>query len=110
MAAADKGKGGGGIDVTAALGSLSGRAAGIGLVGGFSVGAGGFGAGADDAVLRLKNHMYALGQVGGDQGGQADAQIHHVAVLELLGNTLGDKALDLRLFHYRFPPSTMYLM
>ena len=43
--------------------------------------------------------MDALGQIVGDQGGQTNAQVDHVAVLQLLGNALGDKAFDLRFFH-----------
>ena len=41
------------------------------------------------------------------QGGQADAQIHDVAVLQFFGAALGDKAFDLGLFHYFLSPSTM---
>ena len=43
----------------------------------------------------------------GDQGGQTDAQIYDVAIFQLFGAALGNKALDLRLFHYFLSPSTM---
>ncbi len=43
--------------------------------------------------------MDPLRQIVGYQGGQADAQVDHIAVLQLLGDARGDKALDLRLFH-----------
>ena len=86
---------------------LGGLSAGVGLIAGVGLLGRGLGSGADDAVLRLENHMHPLRQVGGYQGGQADAQVDHVAVLQLLGDALGNKALDLRLFHYAFPPSTM---
>ena len=107
MAAADKGEGGGGVNVAAALGRLSGRSAGVRLVEGLRLVGSGFGAGADNAVLGLQDDVHALRQVGGNHRGQADAQVDHVAVLQLGGDTLGNKALDLRLFHYSFPPSTM---
>ena len=110
MAAADKGKGGGGVYIAAAQTGLRRGAARIRLILGLGLLSGGLGAGADDAVLGLERDLHAFGQVGGDHGRQADAQVHHVAVLQLFGNTFGDKALDLRLFHYAFPPSTMYLM
>ena len=86
---------------------LGGLSAGVGLIAGVGLLGRGLGSGADDAVLGLENHMHPLRQVGGYQGGQADAQVDHVAVLQLLGDALGNKALDLRLFHYAFPPSTM---
>ena len=107
MAAADKAEGGGGVDVAAEGSGLGGLSAGVGLIAGVGLLGRGLGSGADDAVLGLENHMYPLRQVGGYQGGQADAQVDHVAVLQLLGDALGNKALDLRLFHYAFPPSTM---
>ena len=107
MAAADKAEGGGGVDVAAEGSGLGGLSAGVGLIAGVGLLGRGLGSGADDAVLRLENHMHPLRQVGGYQGGQADAQVDHVAVLQLLGDALGNKALDLRLFHYAFPPSTM---
>ena len=57
------------------------------------------GAGTDDAVLGLQGNMHALGQIGRNQGGKTDAQVNNVAVLQLLGNTSGNKALDHRLIH-----------
>ena len=107
VAAADEAEGGGGVDVAAEDGGLGGGAAGVNLEVGVGLLGGGLGAGADDAVLGLEDHVDALGQVGGNQGGQADAQVDHVAVLQLLGHALGNKGLDLRLIHYTFPPSTM---
>ena len=60
---------------------------------------------ADEAVLALEE--YAVHRVAATEAWDADAQVDHVAVLQLLGDALGNKALDLRLFHYAFPPSTM---
>ena len=64
-------------------------------------------AGGDDTQLSVDDQLHVLGQIVGDQGGQADAQVHDVAVLQLLGAALGDKAFDLALFHYFLSPSTM---
>ena len=61
----------------------------------------------DDTQLSVDDQLHALGQVVGDQGGQTDAQIYDVAIFQLFGAALGNKALDLRLFHYFLSPSTM---
>ena len=63
--------------------------------------------GGDDTQLSVDDYLNALGQVVGDQGGQTDAQIYDVAIFQLFGAALGNKALDLRLFHYFLSPSTM---
>ena len=63
--------------------------------------------GGDDTQLSVDDQLHALGQIVGDQGGQTDAQIHDVAIFQLFGAALGNKALDLRLFHYFLSPSTM---
>ena len=65
------------------------------------------GAGANDTQLSMDNQLNALGQISGDQGGQANTQIDHVAVLQFLSATLGNKAFDLTLIHYFVSPFTM---
>ena len=97
MAAADQAEGHGGVDEAAAGDNAGGRAAGVHIVDGIGVLTGG--GGADGAVLGLEGHMDALRQIVGDQGGQTDAQVDHIAVLQLLGHAGGDKTFDLRLFH-----------
>ena len=109
MAAADQAEVAGGVDEAAAIGHGGGAAAGVhnvvrivvlvALLGGLACG--------DDTQLSVDDYLNALGQVVGDQGGQTDAQIHDVAIFQLFGAALGNKALDLRLFHYFLSPSTM---
>ena len=65
------------------------------------------GAGTHAAQLGVEGHLHIGGQEIGDQGGQADAQVHNVAVLQLFCHTGSDGIFDLSLIHYRFPPSTM---
>ena len=67
----------------------------------------GGGAGTHDAQLGMDDQLNALGQISGDHGGQTDAQVDDVAVLQLFGAALGDEAFDFRLFHYFLSPSTM---
>ena len=109
MAAADQAEVGGGVDEAAAESHGGGAAAGIHNVVGIIVGVALLGGhtGGDDTQLSVDDHLNALRQIVGDQGGQADAQIHDVAVLQLFGAALGDKAFDLGLFHYFLSPSTM---
>ena len=109
MAAADQAEVAGGVDEAAAIGHGSGAAAGVhnvvriivlvALLGCLACG--------DDAQLSVDDQLHALGQIVGDQGGQTDAQIYDVAIFQLFGAALGNKALDLRLFHYFLSPSTM---
>ena len=109
MAAADQAEVGGGVDEAAAESHGGGRTTGIhhvvrivivvAFLGGL--------AGGDDTQLSVDDQLHVLGQIVGDQGGQADAQVHDVAVLQLFGAALGDKAFDLALFHYFLSPSTM---
>ena len=98
MAAADQAEGDGGVDEAAAVTHSGGGAAGVHHVDGILVLVGDS-AGADDAVLALEGDVHPFRQIVGDQGGQADTQVDHVAVLQLLGHTGGDERFDLRLFH-----------
>ena len=109
VAAADQAEVAGGIDETAAVGYGSRAAAGVHNVVGIVIGVALFGrlAGGDDTQLSMDDQLNALRQVIGDHGGQADAQVHDVAVLQLFGAALGNKAFDLGLFHYFLSPSTM---
>ena len=50
-------------------------------------------------ACRLKGQLNTLGQEVRNHGGDTDTQVNDVAVLQLLGNTSGDKTLDLRLIH-----------
>ena len=54
------------------------------------LGLGGVRADAEEAVLALEDDLDALGDVVGHQGRHADAEVHVVAVPELLGGALGD--------------------
>ena len=109
VTAADQAEVGGGVDEAAAESHGGGRTTGIhhvvrivivvAFLGGL--------AGGDDTQLSVDDQLHVLGQIVGDQGGQADAQVHDVAVLQLFGAALGDKAFDLALFHYFLSPSTM---
>ena len=109
MAAADQAEIGSGIDKAAAVSHGSNAATGIDDVVGIIVGVALFGgsAGGNDTQLSVDDQLHILGQVVGDQGGQADAQIDDIAVLQFFGAALGDKAFDLGLFHYFLSPSTM---
>ena len=109
MAAADQAEVGGRINEAAAVSHGGGGAAGIHHVIGIVIGVALLGGhtGGDDTQLSVDDHLNALGQIVGDQGGQANAQVHDVAVLQLFGAALGDKAFDLGLFHYFLSPSTM---
>ena len=109
MAAADQAKVGSGINETAAESHGGRRAAGVHNVVGIVIGVALFGrlAGGNDTQLSMDDQLNALRQVIGDHGGQADAQVHDVAVLQLFGAALGNKAFDLGLFHYFLSPSTM---
>ena len=109
MAAADQAEVGSGIDEAAAVSHGSNAATGIDDVVGIIVGVALFGRGTsgNNTQLGVDNQLHILRQVVGDQGGQANAQIHDVAVLQLFGAALGDKAFDLGLFHYFLSPSTM---
>ena len=109
VAAADQAEVGGRINEAAAVSHGGGGAAGIHHVIGIVIGVALLGGhtGGDDTQLSVDDHLNALGQIVGDQGGQANAQVHDVAVLQLFGAALGDKAFDLGLFHYFLSPSTM---
>ena len=109
MAAADQAEVSSGINEAAAVGHGGGRTTGVHNVVGIVVGVALFGglAGGDDTQLSMDDQLNAFGQVVGDHGGQADAQIHHVAILQFFCAALGDKAFDFGLFHYFLSPSTM---
>ena len=62
---------------------------------------------AGHANLSLQDHMHVLRQISRNHGGQTDSQVHEIAVLEFLCNTLCNIAFDESLFHYLLPPSTM---
>ena len=62
---------------------------------------------ADDAELGMDDEVDALRQEGGDHGGQADAEVDDVAVLQFFRAALCDKGFDFRLIHYLLTPSTM---
>ena len=96
VAAPDQAEGGGGVDERAAHGDGGGRAARVAHVEVVDLG---LAARAGHAQLGLQDDVHIIGQVGGDHGGQADAQVDKIAVLELLGGPLGDKALNHSLFH-----------
>ena len=109
MAAADQAEVGGGVDEAAAVGHGGGGAAGVDDVVGIVILVALLGCltRGDDAQLSVDNQLHVFGQIVGDHGGQTDAQIDDVAVLQLFGAALGDKPLDLASFHYLLSPSTM---
>ena len=109
MAAANQAEVGSGINEAAAESHAGNAAAGVDDVVGIIVSIALFGGstGRDDTQLSVDDQLNALGQVGGDHGGQADTQIDDIAVLQLFCAALGNKGFDFRLFHYFLSPSTM---
>ena len=89
----------GGGNAAAGIDDMIGIVVGVALLGS--------GAGGNDTQLSVDDQLHALGQIGRDHGGKADAQVDDIAVLQFFRAALGNKALDLRLFHYFLSPSTM---
>ena len=109
VTAADQTEVGSGVDETAAESHRGGRTTGVHHMVGIIVGVAFLGGltGGDDTQLSMDDQLHILGQIVGDQGRQTDTQVDNVAVLQLFGAALGDKAFDLALFHYFLSPSTM---
>ena len=92
VAAADHREGRGGVEVAAAGDERDGLVAGVGAVAVLAARLG-RGADADGAVLGLDDDVDALGDVVGDQGRQADAEVDDLPVLELAAGAGGDGLL-----------------
>src|SRR5690606_15871852 len=89
VAAADHGEGVGGREERRTDPGGDGLLAGVDKVG-VDLGVGGEGADAEQAVLRLEPDVHPFGDVVGDQGRHADAQVDDVTVAEFAGGALGD--------------------
>ena len=55
-----------------------------------------YGAGADGAVLALKDNMNVFGKICGNEGGKTDAEVDNIAVFKFFCNTRCDERLYLR--------------
>lgn len=58
-----------------------------------------YGAGADGAVLALKDNMNVFGKICGNEGGKTDAEVDNIAVFKFFCNTRCDERLYLSLIH-----------
>lgn len=58
-----------------------------------------YGAGADGAVLALKDNVNVFGKICGDEGGKTDAEVDNIAVFKFFCNTRCDERLYLSLIH-----------
>ena len=56
-------------------------------------------AGADGAVLALKDNMNVFGKICGNEGGKTDAEVDNIAVFKFFCNTRCDERLYLSLIH-----------
>ena len=57
------------------------------------------GAGADGAVLALKDNVNVFGKICGNEGGKTDAEVDNIAVFKFFCNTRCDERLYLSLIH-----------
>ena len=58
-----------------------------------------YGAGADGAVLALKDNVNVFGKICGNEGGKTDAEVDNIAVFKFFCNTRCDERLYLSLIH-----------
>ena len=104
MAAADKGKGIGGIGERAAEYHGGGAAARVNNMHGIGMLGIGRGTLTDYAKLAVNGDMNALGQIVGAKNGQAYAKVNDHAVGEFLRDALCYKGFNHAFFHFICPP------